>query len=317
MRPDAEVRVEVKRKLEFDVWVRDGRITVKVANGHVLLSGEVGSLAEKKRAFMDAWLAGVVSVDDRDLQVNPLLNENEMRRVDKPVLLSDNEVRQALEDAFSYDPRILPSNLDIVVNKGIVTLRGQVESLAAKQAAEQDAENTAGVWDVKNHIKVRPNLVGPQTRPMPDTDADLARDVRAVLARHPYIHQDEIEVTVNDHLVMLRGKVDTGFEKEMAAKTVSRVRGVAQVINDLKLNREWQPKEDWKIIRDIKDELRWSPFVDEDSITVGVQDGIATLTGEVDTLRERRIATENAYEGGARQVRNRLKVKYGPEELQP
>jgi osmotically-inducible protein OsmY len=316
-RPDPEVRAEVERKLEFDVWVRNERIDVKVLKGHVVLSGAVGSLAEKKRAFMDAWVAGVVSVDDRDLQVNPLLDRDEMRRVDKPVLLSDNEVRQALEDVFSYDPRISRSNLEIMVNKGIVTLRGQVENLAAKQAAEKDAENTVGVWEVKNHIKVRPNLIGPQTRPMPDADADLARDVRAVLARHPYIHQHEIGVTVNNRLVILRGMVDSGFEKEMAAKTVSRVRGVAEVINNLELHREWQPKEDWEIMRDIKDELRWSPFVDEDNVSIDVMDGVATLTGDVDTLRERHIATENAYEGGARQVRNRLKVKYGPEELQP
>ena len=152
---------------------------------------------------------------------------------------------------------------------------------------------------------------------MPDADADLARDVRAVLARHPYIHQHEIGVTVNNRLVILRGMVDSGFEKEMAARTVSRLRGVAEVINNLKLHREWQPKEDWEIMRDLKYELRWSPFVDEDNVSSDVMDGVDTLTGDVDTLRERYIATENAYEGGARQVRNRLKVKYGPEELQP
>ena len=103
----------------------------------------------------------------------------------------------------------------------------------------------------------------------------------------------------------------------MAARTVSRLRGVAEVINNLKLHREWQPKEDWEIMRDIKYELRWSPFVDEDNVSSDVMDGVDTLTGDVDTLRERHIATENAYEGGARQVRNRLNVKYGTEELQP
>jgi osmotically-inducible protein OsmY len=137
------------------------------------------------------------------------------------------------------------------------------------------------------------------------------------MTRHPYIHQHDIKVTVNNHLVTHRGTVDSGFEKEMAAKTVSRVRGVAEVIDNLELHREWQPKEDWEIIRDIKDELRWSPFVDEVNVSIDVMDGVATFTGEVDTLRERHIATENAYEGGARQVRNRLKVKYGPEKLRP
>jgi osmotically-inducible protein OsmY len=316
-RPDGEVVAEIDRKLAFDMWVRDERIDVKVLNGHVILDGIVGSLAEKKRAFTDSWVTGVVSVDDRELQVDPLGHDDKMRRVDKPNLKSDNDVRQALEDVFAYDPRISRSDLEIMVNNGIVTLKGRVENLAAKQAAEEDAENTLGVWQVKNHLKVRPDLIGPQTRPMPDVDADLARDVRAVLARSPYVHQHEIGVTVNNRLVILRGTVDSAFEKKMAAEAVSRLRGVAAVVNNLELNRDWKPKDDWEIQQDIGNELWWSPFVDVDNIQVAVSDGIATLTGEVDTLRDRRAATKNAYEGGARQVHNRLKVRNGPAQLRP
>jgi osmotically-inducible protein OsmY len=152
---------------------------------------------------------------------------------------------------------------------------------------------------------------------MPDVDADLARDVRAVLARSPYVHQHEIGVTVNNRLVILRGTVDSAFEKKMAAEAVSRLRGVAAVVNNLELNRDWKPKDDWEIQQDIGNELWWSPFVYVDNIQAAVSDGIATLTGEVDTLRDRRAATKNAYEGGARQVHNRLKVRNGPAQLRP
>jgi osmotically-inducible protein OsmY len=249
--------------------------------------------------------------------VDPLGRDDKMWRVDKPGPKPDDDVRQALEDVFSYDPRISRSDLKIMVNNGIVTLKGRVENLAAKQAAQWDAENTLGVWQVKNHLKVRPELIGPQTRPMPDTDADLARDVRAVLARSPYVHQHEIGVTVNNRLVILRGTVDSAFEKKMAGEAVSLLRGVAAVVNNLELNRNWKAKDDWEIEQDIGSELWWSPFVDEDSVSVTVSDGIATLTGEVDTLRNRRAATKNAYDGGARQVRNRLKVRNGPAQLRP
>ena len=111
--------------------------------------------------------------------------------------------------------------------------------------------------------------------------------------------------------------MDFGFEKKMAAAAASRVRGIAAVVNNLELKQDWEPKADWKIRQDIENELWWSPFVDQDNISVSVEDGVATLTGEVDTLRDRRIATQNAYEGGARRVRNRLKVLDGPPFLQP
>jgi hypothetical protein len=48
-----------------------------------------------------------------------------------------------------------------------------------------------------------------------------------------------------------------------------------------------------------------------DEISVAVKDGVATLVGVVDNLRDRRIATKNAYEGGAREVRNFLQIRHG------
>jgi len=316
-RPDDEIEDEIERKLSYDMWVRDDRIKVRVLNGHVILSGIAGSLAEKKRAFRDAWVAGVVSVVDADLQVEPLPYDDDMRRAAKPALKPDADVRQAVADAFAYDPRLSGVDLQIAVDSGIVTLTGRVGNLAAKQAAEHDAKNTVGVWQVKNHVKVRPDLMGPQRRPLPDVDAELARKARSVLARHPYVQQPKIGVSVNNRLVVLSGTVDSDLAKKAAADAVSGVRGVAEVVNNLTLSRNWTPKDDWQIYQDIKNELWWSPFVDPDDITVSVLDGAATLIGVVDTLRDRHIATVNALEGGARQVRNHLKVRFGPEGLRP
>ncbi|MGD9115282.1 MAG: BON domain-containing protein, partial [Desulfobacterales bacterium] len=196
------------------------------------------------------------------------------------------------------------------------TLSGQVHNLKAKNVAEQDARNTIGVWLVRNHIKVRPGI-GTHTSPKPDADAELARKVRLALLRNPYTHQHKITVTVNNYLVMLDGTVNSNLEKERAEDAASVVKGVTAVVNNLKINKTWTPKEDWEIKKDIEDELWWSPFVDEGDISIAVADGVATLVGVVDTLRERRVATENAYEGGAKQVRNLLKVRYGPESLRP
>jgi osmotically-inducible protein OsmY len=66
---------------------------------------------------------------------------------------------------------------------------------------------------------------------------------------------------------------------------------------------------------DIEDESWWSPFVDGDDISVVVSDGIATLTGTVDTWAEREAATENALEGGATSAVNKLSVRHGPSDL--
>ena len=69
-------------------------------------------------------------------------------------------------------------------------------------------------------------------------------------------------------------------------------------------------KSDWKITENIRDELFWSPFVDADQVTVVVDDGKATLTGQVDSWSEYDAATQNALQGGAVSVDNDLTISY-------
>ncbi|MEJ2728235.1 MAG: BON domain-containing protein [Deltaproteobacteria bacterium] len=315
-RPDDEIKADIERGLAYDVWIDDDLIDVKVLRGHVILSGTVGSLAEKTRTFRKAWVAGVTAVEDKDLRVN-WSELNKLRRtagVD-PLKLND-EIKQALKDVFAYDPRISRFDFTIEVDNGFVTLTGKVDNLKARRVAEQDARNTRGVWVVNNRIKVRPGI-GPQSSPMPDVDAEIARRVRVALLRNPNLYQHEISVSVRNRAARLSGRVDSAFEKSLADDVVSRVKGVTMVMNNLTVNHSWTPREDWIIKKDIENELWWSPFVDADDVSVTVSDGVATLAGVVDTLRERRVATENAYEGGARDVRNELKVRRGPGALRP
>jgi hypothetical protein len=68
-------------------------------------------------------------------------------------------------------------------------------------------------------------------------------------------------------------------------------------------------KSDAEIYEDIHDQLFWSPFVDSDEVVVTVDDGIATLTGVVDGHFESNAAVENAFDGGATWVRNKLEVQ--------
>ncbi len=65
---------------------------------------------------------------------------------------------------------------------------------------------------------------------------------------------------------------------------------------------------DRNLREDIREELTYSPFVDEEKIHVKVRRGVATLTGTVEDRDAMIAAVENAYEGGARKVKNRLLV---------
>ncbi|HEX2277097.1 MAG TPA: BON domain-containing protein [Candidatus Tectomicrobia bacterium] len=272
-------------------------IDVTVKEGEVTLSGTVGSAAEKTRAALDAWVAGVAAVHDGELQVD-WRARNSARREHPYAIRTDEEITQALYDALRYDPRVLAFQPEVKVVNGVVTLTGTVDNLAAKRAAAADAKNTVGVRRVRNYLRVRPvNLV---------PDAELVKHIKAALQRDPYVERYEVIVSVVNGKAYLSGVVDSQFEKGQAEDVASRVAGVIAVDNNITVALSPPLKSDWEIRQDIRDELRWSPYVDSDRIAVSVKDGVATLRGLVDDRAERRAAVENAYEGGALSVRDEL-----------
>ena len=75
-------------------------------------------------------------------------------------------------------------------------------------------------------------------------------------------------------------------------------------------------KTDTQLQKDIIDELRWEPRVNDAEIAVSAKDGVVTLTGSVETFAQKYEA-ERAVErvSGVRAIADDLKVKvFGPHE---
>lgn len=327
-RPDSEITAEVRRAMDIDVILRGLIVHAEAKDGEVILSGNVGSVAEKDRAISKAWVTGVSKVNADDLTVNAWAG-NDMKKKQLPVLKSDEEIRKAVEDALVYDPRVFSFNPDVTVDLGNVTLSGTVSNLKAKQAAERDARNTVGVWSVTNLLKVR--------TPKPISDAKILRNLDTALALNAITESYEIDAEIQNGVVTLDGTVDSYMEKFEAEDVANRTNGVLLVRNNLTVDypdltyysysydpnwsmspyygyntlgeTTWPEASDAEIIRDIEDEFFWSPFVDGDDIDIAAKYGVVTLTGKVEDSGEYRAATENAFEGGAKEVINNLTLK--------
>jgi osmotically-inducible protein OsmY len=302
-RTDAEIKNEVERQLEVNPMIDDGLIEVKVEDRKVMLSGTVGSAMEKTRAFNTSWVAGVIEVEDSGLDVEFWAEDEHKRKM--MVIKSDEEVEEAVEDAFFYDPRVFSFKIDVDADNGLVTLSGQVDNLQAKNAAAQDARNTIGVWNVENDIKVRPVN--------PPTDEDIERYVEDALLWNPVVERFDLTVVVRNKKVHLYGRVDNAYEKSKAEDVASRINGVAAVDNNIEVEGVWTWKSDRQIKEEIEQQLSWSIYVTEEKIDVFVENGIATLEGEVNSIVELDSAIKDAFDGGARRVINRLAIKEYPD----
>lgn len=325
---DPEIEADVKETLKWDAKVDQGLIDVKVKDGKIILSGTVGSAAEKNSAERDAYVQGVRSVDTSDLEVKRWSRDQDLKE-GKYVKKSSEEIEDAVRDAMSYDPRVFSFEVtpEVATDGTTLILRGTVDNLKAKRAATQDARDTVGVKRVDNRIDIKPTIR--------ISDQKIEDKVKNAILRDPYLESYAMRVNVKNGVVKLHGTVDTYFEKAEADDVASRVEGVITIDNNLNVQQDYRPyicdpyvedsylydndwcyyrpslvsKSDRQIKTDIEKELFWSPFVDADDVKVDVEKGVATLTGTVDSWSESNAAVNNAYQGGAVYVDNELNVK--------
>lgn len=325
-RSDDEILGDVQSALVWNSRLEDGLINVDVKDGVVELSGTVGSLYEKNLASEIARVAGVIDVKTSDLEVKSWMRE-EMERLDFLADKSDEDIEKAIQDAFTVHPRINEDAIDVDVNNGIATLTGSVTNLKTLRAAAEIASNTRGVITTEQELSVDNQIVVTPDRNT--NDEAIRQDVENAIERDPFLEEREINIRVETGIVTLSGTADTYFEKYQADEVASTVNGVVDIINRIDVDYEELADEsvfyDWnvedhnydyepvdmtdnEIKREIVNQLTWSPFVNSLNINVDVEDGVATLSGEVLTVSAIGEATEEAYEGGAKDVINNLEA---------
>lgn len=299
MRSDTEILADVASRLANSALIDDGLIDATVNNGVVTLNGAVASALERDRAEQMAAVAGVTAVDVQGLEVEPWSRD---QMIDWSVrdAAGDEAIAAAIEASWLHHPRLTPYRLDATVDDGVAVLTGTVDDLRARNAANSVALHTIGVRRVKNHIRVRPDVA--------KSDATLEQEARDALGRDPYTESIDINVDVINGLAKLTGETGSTFEKHRATRVVEGVFGVTEVVNLIDAQTEWEWKPDWQLQDDVYDQLFWSPFVDADQVSIDVEGGVVHLSGRVETWNEKMDATRNAFDAGAKDVRNKIEV---------
>jgi osmotically-inducible protein OsmY len=224
-RADYEIADEIKARLNFDTSVNSSFIDVQVYRGHVMLLGMVGSAAQRERAFEDAWVAGVRSVDITNLQVSRLLRTlpPAQREFGLP---SDWALQRAVENALAQDFRVQPNEITVNVVNGLVSVSGWVDSLAAKMAVTQDISNVIGVSGVNNELEIYP---------VHASDAEIQYRIQEAFYYDPLLAGAQISASVTDGRAVLTGIAYHQYQIREAVKLAASVGGVREVINKVYL----------------------------------------------------------------------------------
>jgi hypothetical protein len=90
---------------------------------------------------------------------------------------TDSGVTTKVKAKFAQDDIVKAHEINVTTREGIVTLTGEVESVAVKQQAVRLARETAGVTEVIDELRVGVAATGGELDDL-DVDIDVDRDIK-------------------------------------------------------------------------------------------------------------------------------------------
>jgi len=213
----------------------------------------------------------------------------------------DEEIRSEVQDEIAWDSKIGPNTIGVAVKGGVATLSGGVNSYAAKVAAAEAAHRVRGVEAVANDITVHIPSFAERT------DPDIAQAVLNSLQWNAWVPTNQLEVTVSQGVVTLKGTVDWLYQRRAAEDAISHLAGVRAVMNETRVAPQVQPKD---LQQRLEHALQRSATVEASGITIETKGTGVTLKGKVHSYAERRAAGDAAWLApGVTAVENLLVVE--------
>jgi osmotically-inducible protein OsmY len=227
--------------------------------------------------------------------------------------------------ALRSEPRLDMSRTPVALAfaDGVMTIEGEVETIAAKKLALERLTALPTVERVVDRLHVKP------AQAMADGQIrDLVRDalldeaalsdvaIREVVKGHertvrepPVGANGSITVRIEDGIVTLDGEVRSYAQKSLAGVLAWWVPGSRDVVNGLGID---PPEEatDGEVTEAVRVALEKDPFVNPSQIRVSTAGRVVTLTGLVPTDAEREMAEFDAwYVFGVDRVINQIAVR--------
>ena len=142
--------------------------------------------------------------------------------------VSDSWITSKTKIALFADERVKGREVSVDTQKGVVHLRGKVDSDEAKSAAADVAKSVEGVQSVKNDLQV----VAPTARKAVDAnDKEIAKAVGARLTQDMQLKK--VDVRADGGIVTLTGEVPSITASAKASEMARNVPGVKSVKNEL------------------------------------------------------------------------------------
>jgi osmotically-inducible protein OsmY len=216
MHSDRDIQRNIVNELTWEPSLRNDDIAVGVRDGVVTLAGFVDSYADKWTAERVAGRVKGVKAVANDIEVKLPLSSS------RP----DPDIARAALDALKWHVSVPNERIKVKVEKGWLTLEGDVDWYYQKEAAERAVRYLTGVQGVSNLITVK-------ARPTP---SDVKAKIKEALQRGAELDADRITVEIEGNKAILRGTVRSYAEMRDAERAARNAPGIAEVDNRLSVD---------------------------------------------------------------------------------
>ncbi|MFT2212575.1 BON domain-containing protein [Rhizobium giardinii] len=208
---DNVLRQDIIDELEFEPSIDAADIGVAVENGVATLTGHVPTSAQK---------ATIEEVVRRVAGVKGIAQEIEVRPFGANQTADDEIAKRALY-MINWNTAVPKNAVQVKVQKGWVTLTGNVEWHYQKIAAGNAVRGLAGVSGVSNSIDLKPRV----------SVSDVKKRIQDALKRNAEVEAKGIRIDVLDGIVTLEGRVKAWPERDAAERAAWSAPGVKAVVD--------------------------------------------------------------------------------------
>jgi osmotically-inducible protein OsmY len=216
MNSDIELQKAVQAELSWEPSVIASHIGVTANAGVVTLTGHVENYASKSAAEAATRRVRGVKAVAEEIEV----------RLPFDAERDDGGIAAAALNRLVWDVSVPSDAIQVKVEKGWVTLTGQVEWHYQHDAAEQAVRRLYGVIGVSNHISIKPAV----------DVKNLSDEITHALHRSWFFNPQTITVTADAGKVRLTGAAHSMHDRQIAGLTAWSARGVTSVENDIIVN---------------------------------------------------------------------------------
>jgi osmotically-inducible protein OsmY len=211
MKTDSELKKDVLAELAWDPVVPEAKVGVSVNNGVVTLTGHLDSYSEKIAARRAAERVGDVKAIAMEIDVIPLGVHQR----------SDTEIAAAVDHALSWNTSVPKERIKVTVEKGWVTLSGEVDWNFQRRAVERLVRPLKGVVGISDNISIKTTAV----------PTNLTNRIQDALVRQAMREAKRIEIATDGGVVTLSGQVHSWAERSAVEGATWSAPGVNRVNN--------------------------------------------------------------------------------------